>query len=207
MKNSILVLAVLLAFGISTQVTAQMSKSETKEWKKRIKRLTPEQYKTLLDDNKSLKSENASLKAEMAGVDDRVADKDAQITQYQDQVADLKDQLSESMAKLQEAQSAPSGPSIGANIDDSKGVVFKVQIGAFKNKDLSKYLEAGDNFSGETDENGLKRYSLGVFRDYWEADTFKKYLREMGVKDAWIVSFKDGQRVPIKEVLENVSKS
>ena len=37
-----------------------------------------------------------------------------------------------------------------------------------------------------------------------EADTFKKYLREMGVKDAWIVSFKDGQRVPIKDVLEGV---
>jgi len=29
----------------------------------------------------------------------------------------------------------------------------------------------------------------------------------MGVKDAWIVSFKDGKRVPIKDVLEGVSKS
>ncbi len=206
MKKSILIVVALFSIGICFETAAQMSKKEQKEWKKRIKRLTPEQYKTLLDDNKSLKSETASLKAELAGVDDRVADKDEQINQYQDQVADLKDQLAASVAQQKKA-ARTSGPSIGSGIDDSKGVVFKVQIGAFKNKDLSKYLDAGDNFSGETDENGLKRYSLGVFRDYWEADTFKKYLREMGVKDAWIVSFKDGQRVPIKDVLENVSKS
>ena len=29
--------------------------------------------------------------------------------------------------------------------------------------------------------------TIGIFRDYWEADTFKKYMREMGVKDAIIV--------------------
>ena len=50
----------------------------------------------------------------------------------------------------------------------------------------------------------VKKNYLGVFRDYWEADTFKKYLREMGVSEAWIVSFKDGQKVPIKDVLEGV---
>ena len=37
-----------------------------------------------------------------------------------------------------------------------------------------------------------------------QADTFKKYLREMGVKGAWIVAYKDGKRVPIKDVLEGV---
>ena len=46
--------------------------------------------------------------------------------------------------------------------------------------------------------------TIGIFRDYWEADTFKKYLREMGVKDAWIVPFKDNVRVEIKDVLEGV---
>lgn len=206
MRNIASLLALILCFTFAVQSNAQMSKKEKKEWKKRIKNLQPEQYKTLLDDNKSLKSQNASLQAELAGVDDRVSDKDNQISTYQDQVADLKDQLASSIAK-QKAAPKTSGPAVGSGINDQEGIVFKVQIGAFKNKDLSKFLEAGDNFSGETDESGLKRYSLGVFRNYWEADTFKKYLREMGVKDAWIVSFKDGQRVPIKEVLENVSKS
>ena len=51
------------------------------------------------------------------------------------------------------------------------------------------------------------RYTLGIFRDYPEADNFKKYMREMGVSDAWIVSYNDGVRVPLKEVLDNVPKS
>ena len=207
MKRIASALAIILCLAFAFESTAQLSKKEKKEWSKRIKKLTPEQYKTLLDDNKALKTENASLKAEVAGVDDRVADKDSQISQYQQQVASLKDQLAAEKAKKAQPAAPTRGPAVGSGINDQQGVVFKVQIGAFKNKDLSKYLEASDNFSGEVDENGLKRYSLGVFRDYWEADTFKKYLREMGVKDAWIVSFKDGQRVPIKEVLENVSKS
>lgn len=207
MKNiaSILILLFCVAFTFDADAQ-EMSKKEKKEWKKRIKALSPEQYKTLLDDNKSLKSQNASLKAEVAGVDSRVADKDNQISMLQDQVADLKDQLADALARPAPQPERTAGPSIGSRIDDQTGIVFKVQIGAFKQKDLSKYLDAGDNFSGETDENGLRRYSLGVFREYWDADTFKKYLREMGVKGAFIVAYRDGQRVDIKDVLESIDQ-
>ena len=80
--------------------------------------------------------------------------------------------------------------------------MFKVQVGAFKNFDLTKYFDRHQNFSGEVDADGTMKYTLGIFSDYWEADKFKKYMREMGVKGAWIVSYKDGKRVNIKEVLE-----
>lgn len=208
MKKLTTILLIVLGVAFTFEASAQMSKSETKEWKKRIKRLTPQQYKTLLDENKSLKGQVGSLRAEVDGVDETIADKDDQIAQYQSQVADLRDQVANARAEAQKAaqEVQTATPQIG-NIDDQVGIVFKVQIGAFKNKDLTKYLEAGNNFSGETDDNGLKQYTLGVFKDYWDADTFKKYLREMGVKEAWIVSYRDGQRVPIKDVLENVSQS
>jgi hypothetical protein len=87
---------------------------------------------------------------------------------------------------------------------DETGVVFKVQIGAFRNKDLSKYFDNNENFGGENQDDGVQKITLGLFRDYWEADTFKKYLREMGVNDAWIVPYKDGIRVAMKDVLEGV---
>jgi len=93
-------------------------------------------------------------------------------------------------------------------MDFSKGVVFKVQVGAFKNKDLSKYFDNNPNFGGEAadkDSAEPQRITIGIFRDYWEADTFKKYMRDMGVKDAWIVPYKDGTRVEIKDVLEGVT--
>ncbi len=204
MKKFISLFALVVCASLAFEASAQMSKAELKEWKKRIKKLQPEQYKQLLDENKSLKGQVTSLRTELNNVDDRIAEKDEQILSYQSQVADLRKELSKSQSS--QGTRNVSNTQSGGNIDENKGVVFKVQIGAFTQKDLSKYLENTRNFSGE-EENGVRKYTIGVFKDYWDADTFKKYLREMGVKDAWIVSYRDGQRVPIKEVLEGVSKS
>ncbi|MFY0607516.1 MAG: Ezrin/radixin/moesin family protein [Cyclobacteriaceae bacterium] len=195
----IITLSLLVFFvAVGFNASAQMSKAEKKEWKKRIKALEPEQFKIIVEENKSLKSQTASLKNELAGVDDKIADKDEQIASYKTQVSSLRDQLAEAASKP-----AAKPVETGA-IDESTGVVFKVQIGAYSKKDLQKYKKA-KNFAQESD-NGVNKFTIGAFRDYWEADTLKKYLREMGVKDAFIVSYKDGSRVDIKEVLEGVSK-
>ena len=202
MKKTISLIALALCCVFAFEANAQMDKKEKKEWKKRIKKLEPEQYKQLLDENKSLKGQVTSLKTELGNIDDRLAEKDEQILTYQAQIGDLREELSRVQSK-QPAENVATRD-IGGNIEENKGVIFKVQLGAFKKKDLKKY-DNSPNFSAE-DENGLQKYTIGVFRDYWEADTFKKYLREMGVKDAWVVSYKDGVRVPIKEVLEGVTK-
>lgn len=206
MRNIVMLASFVFCLAFAFNATAQMSKKEAKEWKKRIKALSPEQYKSLLEENKSLKGQVSSLKKEVSGVDDRIKDKDDQIAQYQDQVSSLRSELAAAKKKAAEASTDTGktrGGGGGSNIQESKGVVFKVQIGAFRNKDLTKYLNKSKNFGGE-EENGVRKYTIGVFRDYWEADTFKKYMREMGVKDAFIVSYKDGKRVPIKQVLEGV---
>ena len=202
MKKTISLLAIILCLGMVYEASAQMDKKEAKEWKKRIKKLTPEQYKQLLDENKSLKGQVTSLKTELSNVDDRLAEKDEQIVSYQQQVGDLRNELARAQSQAKPKNVAASNT--GGSIDESRGIVFKVQLGAFKKKDLKKY-DNSPNFSAE-DGDGLQKFTLGVFRDYWEADTFKKHLRSMGVKEAWIVSYRDGQRVPIKEVLEGVSK-
>lgn len=204
LKMRLLTLTFLLGSFVlfsGLDASAQMTKKEKKEWKKRAKKLSPEQYKALLDENSALKDQIRTLQQDANGVDSRIAEKDQQISDYQSQLASLRSELES--AKSQASQAARQPVAQAAPTDDQNGVVFKVQIGAFKNKDLSKYLDKGGEFQGE-DADGLKKYTLGIFRDYWEADTFKKYLREMGVKDAWIVSFRDGQRVPIKDVLEGV---
>ncbi|MFZ9044246.1 MAG: Ezrin/radixin/moesin family protein [Cyclobacteriaceae bacterium] len=210
MKRITTLLLVIGALTWATDGVAQMSKSEKKVWKKRIKQLEPEQYKALIDDNKSLKGQMNSLQTELSGVDQTIADKDDQIEQLQSQVSDLRAEVNNAKAQAQRAvaevrQEQPrQNTQKGTQVNDQVGVVFKVQIGAFKKKDLSKYKNAGSNFTADKNADGLQTYALGVFRDYWDADTFKKYLREMGVKDAFIASYKDGKRVPIKEVLESV---
>lgn len=198
MKRVAAVLAMALFVGIGFQANAQMDKKEAKEWKKRIKALDPEQYKTLLEENKSLKSQVSSLKNELSSVDSRIADKDDQINQYKKQVSQLRDELADAVSQPQTTQPA--------NTDEDVGILFRVQIGAYEKKDLGDLAEKASNLDQEK-EGALNKYTVGAFRDYYEADKMKKYLREMGVKDAFIVSYKDGKRVPINEVLDSVPKS
>jgi hypothetical protein len=89
-----------------------------------------------------------------------------------------------------------------------KGIAFQVQIGAYKNIDIAK-LSKDAVYEGELHQellNGYNQYTLRTFRSYWDADKFKKLMRVIGIKDAWIVALKDGKRVPLKDVLSAVRK-
>ena len=87
-----------------------------------------------------------------------------------------------------------------------KGLAFKVQIGASRQYDLSDVLagEKTQQLFEQEQLKGLNLYTLGHFKGYWKANKFKKALRAMGLKDAWIVAFRDGKRVPLKTVLKEV---
>ena len=206
MKKFTTLFILILGLAVSFDAMSQLSKKEKKEWKKRVKSLTAEQYKSLIDENKGLKSQIAKLNNELSANDAANKERKDQIAQYEAQMKEMRKQMATNAKKAKEGVTT-SRSSMTKKRPDVKGIAFKVQIGAFQNKDLSKYLDKSDSFFGEVGEDGLMRYTLGVFRDYWEADTFKKYMREMGVSDAWIISYRDGVRVPIKEVLENIPKS
>lgn len=203
MKNRIILLFSLAIIFSATQNFAQLSKQEKKEWKKKAKEFakSPESLKQLTDEKQAAESQVSSLNTKVTEMQTALSDKDAKITELEDRITQMQNEVTAAKAELASFKENPPANSM----DFSKGVVFKVQIGAFKNKDLSKYWENNPNFGGQKSEDGVKSYTIGMFRDYWEADTFKKYMREMGVKDAWIVPFKDGQRVDIKEVLEGVT--
>jgi type I site-specific restriction endonuclease len=206
MKNRLILFFCLALMVASTTTFAQLSKKEKKEWKKKAKEYArnPSNLKQLTEDKQVADNSVTELGTQVKTLQSSLAGKDAKITELEDEIAQLRGQLSTAKAELAQLKSspAPANP-----MDFSKGVVFKVQIGAFKNKDLSKYFENNPNFGGETAkaEGDPQRVTIGIFRDYWEADTFKKYMREMGVKDAWIVPYRDGQRVDIKDVLEGVT--
>lgn len=206
-KISFFIVVLLLAF-ISGPAFAQLTKKEAKEWKNKAKeyKKNPELLKELVEEKQACERQVNSLKSEVNTLQSSLADKDGKISEMQDNMTGLRAELAASKAKIKESEERPKGK-VGIGEDMVDGVVFKVQIGAFRNKDLSKYFEQHENFGGEMTDKGEQRITLGRFRDYWEADVFKKYLREMGVKDAWIVPYKDGQRVPLKDVLEGVISS
>ncbi|MCU0367703.1 MAG: Ezrin/radixin/moesin family protein [Cyclobacteriaceae bacterium] len=202
MKTKVIIICLALIFS-GMQVFAQLSKQEKKEWKKKAKEYSknPQELKSFTEAKQTTESDNASLKNQVTALNKQVSDKNARIAELEDQLSRSRNETAAAKAQLAEYVETSSKSSM----DFSRGVVFKVQIGAFKNKDLSKYFDNNPNFGGEATEKGEQRFTIGIFRDYWEADKFKKYMREMGVKDAWIVPYKDGVRVEIKDVLEGVT--
>ncbi|MFO0505374.1 MAG: Ezrin/radixin/moesin family protein [Chryseotalea sp.] len=205
MKNRLIVFFCLALMAASTASFAQLSKKDKKEWKKKAKEFAknPASLKQLTEDKQTADNSVSDLSKQVKTLQTSVAEKDVRITELEDEIGQIRSQLSTAKAELAQLKAAPPvNP-----MDFSKGVVFKVQIGAFKNKDLSKYFDNNPNFGGEAakGEAEPQKLTIGVFRDYWEADTFKKYMRDMGVKDAWIVPYRDGQRVEIKDVLEGVT--
>lgn len=202
MKKVIVVLFSLVLIASSIQTFAQLSKQEKKEWKKKAKQLAknPANLKQLTEDKDAADTQVASLNQKVTQLQGTISDKDAKLAELEDQLSQLRGQLTSTRAELAQLKENP----VVNPMDFSKGVVFKVQVGAFKNKDLQKYFDNNPNFGGEVKEGEPQKITIGIFRDYWEADTFKKYMREMGVKDAWIVPYRDGQRVEIKDVLEGV---
>jgi vacuolar-type H+-ATPase subunit I/STV1 len=204
MKTRVLIVCLALIFS-GTSVFAQMTKAEKKEWKKKAKQYSknPATLKQLTEEKQVADNSVTDLTNQTKSLNSQISDKNARIAELEDQLNRMRSDLNSTRAELAQLKSNP----VVNPMDFSKGVVFKVQVGAFKNKDLSKYFENNPNFGGEAadkDKNEPQKITIGIFRDYWESDTFKKYMREMGVKDAWIVPYKDGQRVELKDVLEGV---
>ena len=194
MRKTHFLLGTLLLTWASSLTYAKPSKDERKilkEWKRRKKSMSPNQLKELMEENSRLKmevSESSKKGSEVQAKKIMVLEKELNTLR-------------------KERGSVKEGEHKGTGEDFTKGVVFQVQIGAYRKLDLSNTLAGSEGGLLVQEKAGdLNQYLLGSFRDYWKADQLKKEIRVMGIKDAWIVPFKDGQRVPLKEVLSEVAK-
>lgn len=79
-----------------------------------------------------------------------------------------------------------------------EGVVFRVQLGAYK-KPLSKNItiETGNLVEVKT-ENGLYKYMTGSFSDFKSAAEYKTNMILKGFKGAFITAYKDGERASLR---------
>lgn len=192
-----LAMSLSLSYSYGQKLTKE-EKAEEKEWAKKMKNLKPLDYKHLIEEKESLSQQAQEASSNLNQCTSSQAAKDDEIVKLRAQLDSLR-----SAAPVAAVTGKGGKKSASTSASTAKpGIVYKVQIGAFRNKDLTKYFNNNKNFSGDVDADGAKKYTLGEFVEYWEADNFKKYLREMGVKDAWIVAYKDGNRVPIKDALE-----
>jgi N-acetylmuramoyl-L-alanine amidase len=89
----------------------------------------------------------------------------------------------------------------------ANSIVFKIQIMATsKNVPLNPSNFKGlSNLSQEPFKN-LYRYMYGETRSYREAEMMQSLARDKGYATAYIVAYKLGERIPIKDAMDEVSE-
>lgn len=105
----------------------------------------------------------------------------------------LSEPTADALAGIKDGGNTP--PSV-----DMKGVVFRVQIGAYSKK-LSTVIfkNAGQVIEMKT-EDGLYKYSSGSFTTVQDAMKERDELVKKGYKGAFVVAYKDNKRVPLSSV-------
>ena len=83
------------------------------------------------------------------------------------------------------------------------GVVFKVQIGAYNEKEIPRELDQSANLDIEG-TGDMDKIVVGQFREFYKADALQAHLRDIGVEGAWIVAYEDGQRVDLEKVTDTI---
>ncbi len=123
--------------------------------------------------------------------------KEAESNEAMQKVHDEREKNQETIRKLEEELKA----SAEQKAVPEEGTFFSIQIGAFNQGALHEIFgKSAVEMKVETDATGIKKYMIGGYKVYEEAAAARKKLREMGAKDAWIVAYKNGSRVPMTDV-------
>ena len=88
------------------------------------------------------------------------------------------------------------GTGDGGSLGDQ--IIYSIQIGAFEQKDLSLYSESFTNFK-EIKQGRFNKYSIGNFENLHEAQELLTEITSMGLRDAFIASYANGERLKIED--------
>lgn len=85
-----------------------------------------------------------------------------------------------------------------------EGLVYRVQIGAYREEENFNYAMVSDLGKVEKQSlpDGITRFLMGEFRTLKEADAFKQKVLERKIKDAFILAYFNGDKKFLEELLE-----
>ena len=103
-----------------------------------------------------------------------------------------------------------SKESVPLNSEESPSVdvettVYRVQIGAFNVNLSERIFEGVENVVSFKGNDGLVRYMTGSFNNYSDALNYRSQMRSRGFEDAFVVTFKNGERVPLSKSISKKS--
>ena len=184
--KKISIILLLLTFGFSSSFAA-IGKEEKKRIKKELKQYKkdPESYKKMVTDYKTeIKDGNATIKTQKSEL---VAAAEKQVA-LEKQVARLTQELEDCMNRP-----IPVCPTPGQI--PSTGSVYKVQFCLYEKFDISGYFTTPKFIGVEKVQDKYNAYLVSYFDTEEQAQQFKEDLKKMGLKDAFVSMYTNGQRV------------
>lgn len=167
-------LVILLSLWVHlVQAQTKQEKAIKKEWEKKKKKISPEDFKALLATKES--SEQALKLAENSLEESKTT-----LDQKSTEVTDLRTRQTElDQLKKIAIEEQNNKPAIGST--EESGTLYKVQIFSC-------------NGEGNKDEETARRYTLGRFASLTQARQFEKSLLKMQISSK-IIAYKDGKPV------------
>ena len=82
-----------------------------------------------------------------------------------------------------------------------KGLIFKVQVGAFRNPIPQDLFQGFAPISAEKVRDDITRYRVGYFKTYQDANQAKNQIRALSssYRDAFVVAINNGKRIKLSE--------
>ena len=119
------------------------------------------------------------------------------------------EEISEPKEEGEVVASANTMQSIIPNVQ--RGIYYRVQIAATKRSPTrdSEFFESRYNITRPVDmvaQDGWKKYCIGTFARIEPAKAFELETRTH-ISDAFLVAYRDGQRIPVAEAMETLSLS
>ncbi len=184
------ILASLVALTVATSVCgADLTKEQKKAIKAELKQYkkNPASYKAMMDKNKE----------DLDAAEATINKNKEQINQLTNDFADAQAKLIERGNQLKECQNKPvpkCPEPVDPSVTPATGTIYKVQMGLYKKLDINNDFDKPKSVGFEKTE-GMNRYLVGYFDSKEEAEHFASDLRKLGLRDAFVAKYTDGQRV------------
>lgn len=206
--------------AVQDSIELAKSQREAKEDSLRLAKLKAEQLKVAEQKARQdsiaavRKREAEAIEAEI-GADKTTSPEEAELLflqlrkkQLEEKIAKLKGKNVQAPTKesLEQKAAEMPKPTRSVNSEPVTGLALKVQVVTATEplaKDDSRFL--GQEV-WEYQQGGLYKYTVGNTVDFEEITKLQSELRDLGFKGAFVVAFKDGERIKVSEAREILNK-
>lgn len=193
----------LMVFTVGcAKKTTEGATADGVDWAARAKqyRDNPDALRQLVEDCENTEAQLLTARQELNRYQSQSGNEQQALSAAQAQAAQAQQEIAQLRQQLAAAQAAPRNDQVDTDRAVVQGVIFQVQLGAFAQNRVDPNLATDDALELQ-EQNGMQKFVVSQFRTYANAVQLRDRLRQMGVRDAFIVAKNNGQRIDVPAAL------